>query len=90
MMYDIGDTVRLTCTFTNLSGTGTNPTAVTFRLKSPAGTVTTPTPSSSGSGVYYTDVNLSSAGEWRYEFAGTGAVVAASAGSIVVRKSKFS
>jgi uncharacterized membrane protein len=89
MPYHVGDNVRITTTFTNLSGTATNPTAVTCSIKSPAGTITTPTPVNSGTGVYYVDLALSLAGDWDWYIAGTGAVAAAYQGIISVEAARI-
>jgi len=92
--YDIGDVVRFTGTFTNVSGTVTDPTTVTLSIKSPSaitsytyagGAVT-----KSGTGVYYKDVSLDAQGTWYWRWVGTGAVATAAEGFVVVRDSEFS
>lgn len=87
--YDIGDTVRLTATFTNESAANADPTTVTVSIRAPDGTVTTPTATQSSTGVYYCDLAVTMAGVWRYRFAGTGALVAAGEGQLFVRESVF-
>lgn len=95
MPYDIGDKVRLTATFTNLAGTATDPSTVTFRMKLPGGTTTTYTYGStaelvkSSTGVYYVDWTFSVAGSHYYRFAGTGTVAAADEGVLTPRRSQF-
>lgn len=88
--YDKGDTIRITCTFTNSAGTATDPTAVVARLQDPAGTETTPSTTKSATGVYYFDVTPALSGTYYYRFEGTGALVAASPdGSFNVRSTEF-
>jgi len=89
MVYDVGDGVRATCTFTDLAGAVANPTAVAVKLRDPAGTVTTPTPTNSGTGVYYVDITLTSEGRWYVRFEGTGVVIAASEQQLKARDSQF-
>jgi hypothetical protein len=87
--YDVGDGVRVTTQFKNLAGTLTNPTVVTCQVKDPSGTITTPTPTLSSAGIYYTDITLSTNGNWYVRFAGTGLVIAAVEGHIKVLESNF-
>lgn len=93
--YDVGDKVRLTTTFTNLAGTATDPTAVTFRMKLPNGTTTTYVYGTdaalvkSSTGVYYVDWTFTVPDSHRYRFAGTGTVTASDEGTILVRRSFF-
>ena len=39
--YDVGDQVRVSAVFKNAAGTDTDPTAVTCKVKTPAGAITT-------------------------------------------------
>jgi len=82
----IGDLRRVTHTFVNTAGVGTNPTAVVLHLTAPNGTHTHPTPVSSGAGVYYYDVPITLEGVWAYGFTGTGAVVSAEQGEFYVNR----
>lgn len=84
--YDVGDQVRLEVTFAASDGIGTNPSAVVLAILAPDGTSSTPTPVSSGSGVYYHLLTLTQAGRWRYRWTGTGAVIASEEGEIDVRR----
>lgn len=79
--------------FTTLAGSPTNPTAVTLVIQMPDGTQEEfgwPSAGLNGSltnespGRFYVDRILDQAGTWRYRLAGTGAVVAASEGSLRV------
>jgi len=84
----IGDVYRTTATFYNAAGVATNPTAVTMKLRKPDGTVSTPTPSSDGSGVYHYDVTIDQDGTWEYSFTGTGTIVASEPGQFYVYGSR--
>ena len=92
--YDIGDLVRCTGTFA-ASGSNVNPTAVMFKVKTPAGVVTTYTYGTDAAlvrdstGVYHVDVSVAEAGEYVYRFWSTGTGQAASEGKFVVRSTLF-
>lgn len=94
--YDVGDKIRLTTTFTNLAGSATGPTAVTFKMLLPSGSTTTYVYGTdaelvkSSTGVYYVDWTFTVADTHRYRFAGTGTVTASDEGTILVRRSYFS
>lgn len=91
-VYDVGDTVRVWGTFkaAAFSVTAgvpsatyalTDPTTVSLVVTQPDGTRTTYTYAGGGvtrhgSGVFYRDVALASAGEWAIRWAGTGAAAA--------------
>lgn len=92
--YDRGDLVRLTATFTDTAGVATDPTTVTCRVRSPAGTTTVDTYSpgsitKDSTGVYHLDVNASESGQWWYRWEGTGAVQQADEGTFSVEASAF-
>jgi hypothetical protein len=95
MSYDIGDVVRCTGTFTTAAGVATDPTAVNFRVKTPAGTVTTYVYGTdaelvkASTGVYYVDVSLTMAGSWTYRFYSTGVGQAAAEATFWVNRSAF-
>jgi hypothetical protein len=89
LTYDIGDGIRITATFTNLSGGLADPTTIVFKLKAPSGTVTTPTVTHLSTGVYYVDVIPNVKGSWLYRWEGTGAVAVAEEGKFLVRASAF-
>lgn len=86
MIYNIGDSVRLETLFV-LLGVGTNPTAVVLTIWAPDDTVTTPAPTSDGSGAYHSDLALTQSGIYRFKWAGTGAVVAVEEGTLTVQPS---
>lgn len=76
--YDIGDTVRVTATFTDTGGTLVDPAKVTFLVGSPTVTSTETSTGSNvinpSSGVYYLDVVIDTAGAWNYRVLSTGVV----------------
>ena len=88
-VYDTGDVVRITNTFTNFAGAGTNPSTVVLTIRTPAGVDSTPATVSDGSGVYRYDLTLNEEGDWYYRWQGTGAIVAAVEGVITVGTSYF-
>lgn len=85
---DLGDKCRLTCTFTNLAGADTDPTAVTFKMMEPDSTVTTYVYGvdaelvKSATGIYYVEWTADQAGRHLYRFVGTGTVAQAVEGEI--------
>lgn len=89
--YDIGDTLRLSATFT-LNSTNTAPTAIYLYYQAPGsttveysyggGTVSTGT----GTGVYQKDITIATAGTHHYRWQGTGAVATAEQSSFEVRE----
>ena len=87
--YDIGDKVRVTGTFT-VADVATDPTTVTLRVLAPGGTVTPYTyalseVTKSGTGVYYKDISITTAGIWYYRWLGTGTVEAGGEAEFYVR-----
>ena len=92
--YDIGDLVRCTGAFAT-SGTNVNPEAVFFKVKTPAGTVTTYAYGTDAAlvrdstGVYHVDVNAAEAGQYVYRFWSTGAGQAAAEGQFLVKLTLF-
>ena len=74
--FVVGDTVTLTNTF-KVSGTATDPTAISLVITDPAGTATTytyagNTITKSSVGVYTKSVTVSTAGRWAFKWTGTG------------------
>lgn len=96
--YDQGDTWTPQATF-KVSGTVTDPTNVTVRIKKPDGTVTVLGPVSGATGgsgitrvsqgIFKTDISLDDAGYWFARFEGTGAATAAEDHQAVVDPSEF-
>jgi len=93
--FQVGDLVRVTGTFKTLAGAVTDPTAVFFSFQTPAGTTATYTYGTdaalvkSSTGVYYVDVSVTSAGNWRYRFYSTGTGQTADEGYFSVPYSAF-
>jgi hypothetical protein len=83
-VFDVGDSVRYSVTFT-AAGTPTNPTSTTLTLTRPDGTTVTPSPTNMGPGLYQADYQLDQAGLWKWEWRGTGAVVATDKGNVRAR-----
>ena len=95
-LFEIGDGVRLTCTFRNAAGTKADPTGVSFKKKvHKTGTPTTFVYGTdaevvkSGTGVYYIDVAFAEAGTHFFKWYGTGAVQAAKSVELEVGISEF-
>lgn len=91
--YDIGDVATLASAFT-VSGTPTDPTTITLKVKTPAGVETTYTYAAAeltraSAGVFTRDQDCTEAGVWTYRFVGTGAVKAAGERTFNVRRSVF-
>ena len=92
--YDLGDEVRCTGTFTdpNNSNAAVDPTVVKVSVRNPASTVTTYTYLTdaavikSATGIYYIDVDASSAGRWYYRWFSTGTGKAAEEESFTVEQ----
>lgn len=95
-VYDIGDLVRVSGAFTNAAGTATDPTAVSLKVIAPDGTQTTYVYGTDAevvkdsTGNYHADLSVSAAGDWHYQWIGTGAVQAAQGGQFVVQPTAFS
>jgi len=93
--YDVGDLVRVQGAFTNAADVAVDPTAVTAKIKTPAGVVTTYTYGvdaqlvRSTAGTYYVDVSATAAGDWYYRFASTGDGQAAGENKFYVKESAF-
>lgn len=88
--YDVGDVVKLTCSF-SVDEQETDPTTVTLTVKRPSGIVTSYTFAAgditkSSTGVYTMDIAITEPGLWWYEWLGTGTAASAEQGNFVVRK----
>jgi hypothetical protein len=92
--YDKGDLVRVSAAFTS-AGAAIDPTAVTAKYKTPAGTTTTLVYGTDGAlvrdsaGNYHVDVDADEVGTWYYRFASTGTGQAASEEAFRVRATAF-
>ena len=94
--YPVGSKVRSTCTFENSAGTDVDPTAVAVSYRTPGSAAVTKTYGTdvevvkSATGIYYIDLDLDTAGEWRLRWAGTGSNKAAKEAQIYCEPSFFS
>ena len=93
--YDVGDLVRVTCTYTDADGTAQDPASVYLVYTSPTGTTTTLQYGvdaelvKSATGVYYADINANDDQTWKYRCYSTGTGQAAGEGTFFVSVSKF-
>jgi hypothetical protein len=91
--YDQGDLTRLSVTFRNAADTPTDPTTVTFTIKTPTGTETTyiygvdAEVVKESAGVFHVDVMLTEPGVWVWSWVGTGAVAQTDEGQFWVQPS---
>lgn len=92
--YDVGDLIRVSAAFTS-AGAAIDPTAVTAKVKSPAGLTTTLVYGVDAGlikdsvGNYHVDVSATEAGTYVYRFAATGTAQSASESFFRVRASAF-
>ena len=86
-IYDVGDLVRITATFTDEDAVAIDPTTVSAQIKSPAGTIFEYDYGidvelvKDGIGVYHTDVDVDAEGTWYYRMSSTGIGQAADEGA---------
>ena len=88
-LYDIGDQIALTGTFTNASGALADPTTAAVKIKIPSGTEASYSPTKTSTGIYAHAVTTTESGRYYYRFVGTGAVIAAAESFFDVRPSAF-
>lgn len=94
MTYDVGDLIRCSITI-KVSDTLTNPTTLKFKVKNPAGTITTYTYGTDAelvrdsTGAYHIDISATQAGTYRYRWESTGTAAGAEEGAFVVNESYF-
>jgi len=72
----------------------TDPTTITLKVKNPAGTTSTYTYGNAevykeSTGIYYKDIIPDIVGNWYYDFAGAGALVAEDEHNFIVDASQF-
>jgi len=87
--YHIGDTVRLSCTFTNSAGTATDPTTIALTIQDPSANDTTLTyalaqVTREKAGNFYYDLLIDEALTWTWRWVGTGAVAQSTQGTFYV------
>jgi hypothetical protein len=94
-IYDIGDLVRFSVAFADLSGAAADPTSVTVKIKDPAGEEAAYVHGVDAEvirdslGAFHIDLELTAAGPWWQRWEGSGAVTATEEGYVRVRKSAF-
>jgi len=82
--YDVGDVAVVTAMFT-VSGTLTDPTAVTLRVRKPDGTTAVVTNTRTSLGLFTANITIDASGVWYYRWLGTGSAAAAEEGTFRVR-----
>ena len=93
--YDVGDLIRVQGAFTNAADVAVDPAAITAKVKTPAGVITTYTYGvdaqlvRASTGIYYVDVSATTTGDWHYRFASTGEGQAAGENKFYVKESAF-
>ena len=88
-VFDVGDRAQVTATVTNTDGDNDSPDAVTWSVKDPAGTVTTPSDSVVAAGVHRITVDCTLPGRYRVRFVGSANPKCAGEDSLFVRRSHF-
>ena len=94
LAYDIGDRPVITGTFTDVEGAPADPSAITFELIAPDGTVSTgdegaAVNSAVGTWSWTIPAAFDQHGTWVARVAGTAGVIAAAESKIRVRNSAF-
>lgn len=88
--YDLGNVVRSIATFGDAAGGALDPTTVTFRMRSPTGTLTTYVYGINAelvrmaTGLYRVDLSLSEPGRWSYRWLSTGTGQAAKRDHVII------
>ena len=90
-LYDVGDGIRLKGWFT-VTGILTDPNIVTVWVRHPSGIIdtynfTSGTVSKEADGKFFVDIFVDAPGQWWQEWYGTGSVVAADEGYLLVERS---
>lgn len=95
MIFDVGDQVRLTATFTDTASAPSDPSEVTLRHRDPAGNVAAEIYNGGagnvvrdGAGAYHLDLDIDEAGRWYWRAEGTVTPRAAGERSFEVRASQ--
>ena len=89
MIYTLGQTVRVTAAVKDVAGVAADPSAVSVKLKDPAGSTTTNAMSRSATGAYYWDFIPTLAGQHLVRIETTGTIVTATEGGFLVANSSF-
>lgn len=86
--FDIGDVIRVQCTF-KVGTTPTDPTSTTLTIEKPNGTTSTPSVSSGGTGIKYGDYTAADVGYHHWKMQGTGTAAGVAQGSFYVRQGQI-
>lgn len=94
-IYDIGDVATAAVVFKNGAGAVADPTVVTATVRAPDNTVASYTVTAGqivkdSTGNYHLDIPCTQAGDYFYDFVGTGAVAATVPGTFTVRRDSAS
>lgn len=73
-MIEIGERTRITGEFRNEAGALANPTTVTVRLRTPAGVVSSITPTSASTGIWSFEVVPDMGGRYKARMTGSGGI----------------
>lgn len=87
-----GNTVRISCTWTNMAGVATDPTTITLKVKSPSGRTDTyiyalGQIARAAKGSYYKNITVDEGQTWTWRWIGTGAVAQVDQGQFGVTAS---
>lgn len=93
MEHFVGGSIELVATF-SVDGTLTDPSTISLSIMDPAGAVTTYTYGAAqitkdSTGVFSKNISLTTEGNWKWRWVGTGTVVAAEEGEVYVKPSEF-
>lgn len=85
-----GNLVEVKATFTNsMTGIAVEPSVVLFSLRRPDGSIEKPSATNDGTGLWHANIIVGLPGRWRYRWAGTGVVTAATEGAFWVANSEI-
>lgn len=93
-VFDYGTTVRFEAEFYNQAGALTDPTTVTLKTRSPAGTTSTYTYGAAeitkdATGLFHKSIQLNVTGRWYYRWEATGTVAAVDEQELHVLRTEF-
>ena len=93
-VHNKGDLVRISCDFTNIAGTATDPTTVELKVTDPSGNTATYTYAGgditkASTGSFYKDVEADEEGDWLYHWLSSGDAQGADEGQFVVQPTRF-
>lgn len=87
--YDVGDYIQITGTFRSQASVLTNPSTVAAAVRTPNGSLITPSPAMATTGIWTAEVSIDNQpGMWRYRWSGTGGLQAAGENVFKVRRSE--